>query len=121
MPRCDDLEDYATKIKNSNGLTMADFPVLRCIPRENYLLYNVAGTSEQNSINLIFEECGGKYSKTKEFESVLKEEAIQAALDAGVDPNSIEIETWEWNDPNCDPAVTDCDYGLDEVPVDDDD
>jgi len=76
MPFCADFDDYSQKVRNSNGLTIADFTVLRCIPNENFELYNVAGSSEQSSITLIFEECGGKYQKSKEFESVLKEEAI---------------------------------------------
>ena len=40
---------------------MGDFDVLRCIPYDSFELYNVAGTAEQNSITLLFEECGGKY------------------------------------------------------------
>lgn len=61
MPQCQDRDDFANKIRYSNGLTLADFDVMRCIPAEFFELYNVAGTSEQNSITLLFEECGGKY------------------------------------------------------------
>ena len=61
MPQCEDVQDFQAKIKNSNGLQMGDFDVLRCIPYDSFELYNVAGTAEQNSITLLFEECGGKY------------------------------------------------------------
>ena len=71
MPQCEDLEDFRKKIENSDGLLLSDFPVLRCIPIQNFELYNVAGTKEQNSITLVFEECGGKYQKVKEFEAVV--------------------------------------------------
>ena len=47
--------------------------MLRCIPFANFELYNVAGSAEQNSITLIFEECGGKYQKSKEFDIVILE------------------------------------------------
>ena len=46
MPYCGDINDYQSKIENSNGLLMSDFGVLRCIPMSNFELYNVAGTSE---------------------------------------------------------------------------
>jgi len=61
MPICTDFEDFNKKVRNSSGLTSADFSVLRCIPNENFELYNVAGTTEKSSLTLIFEECGGKY------------------------------------------------------------
>ena len=32
MPGCEDINDYQNKIQNSNGLTIDDFPVLKCIP-----------------------------------------------------------------------------------------
>ena len=62
---------------------MQDFSVMRCIPSEFFEFYNVAGTSEQNSITLIFEECGGKYQKSKEFESIIREEAEKRAAETG--------------------------------------
>lgn len=76
MPFCEDIDDFSAKIKNSNGLKLSDFQVLRCIPMQNFELYNVAGTSEQNSITLIFEECGGKYQKVKEFDIVVQDNAV---------------------------------------------
>ena len=119
MPQCVDRKDFQDKIRNSNGLTMSDFDVMKCIPPANFELYNVAGTSDSSSITLLFEECGGKYQKSKEFESVIKEEAIAAALDAGRNPDLIVIEpvVWEWEKPDCDPSTEDCGYGLEEPPV----
>ena len=91
MPRCEDREDFSTKIKNSNGLAMTDFGVLRCIPTDSFELYNIAGTSEQSSITLIFEECGGKYEKEKEFQKVLQDQAITEALATGQNPTTIAL------------------------------
>ena len=91
MPKCEDKGDFLTKIENSNGLNALDFDVMRCIPPNFFEFYNVAGTSEQNSITLVFEECGGKYQKQKEFVSVLQEQAIEQALIEGVDPASVQV------------------------------
>ena len=55
---------------------MDDFAVMRCIPAEFFQFYNVAGTSQQSSITLLFEECGGKYQKSKEFEIIIQEQAV---------------------------------------------
>ena len=46
MPLCGDRDEFADKIRYSSGLSMSDFDVLRCIPKEHFSLYNVAGTSE---------------------------------------------------------------------------
>ena len=118
MPYCQDMKDFETKIENSNGLAMQDFSVMRCIPEEYFEFYNVAGTSEQNSITLIFEECGGKYQKSKEFEKVILEQAEKLAAETGQSVDSIiqEEEEWVWDNPNCDPSEKKCDYGLEEPP-----
>ena len=67
----------------------------------------------------MFEECGGKYQKSKEFTTVLREKAIQEALDNGLDPTLVNIveDVWEWSKPNCDPVNEKCDYGLPEPPT----
>lgn len=79
---CDEVEknDFSSKVENTNGVALQDFPVMRCIPRKNFNLYNVAGTTQVNSITLHFEQCGGKYAKTKEFPKVV-EKQIKDAID----------------------------------------
>lgn len=72
MPSCADIDDYYGKVENSNGLNKSDFSVLKCIPNEFFELFNIAGSSQQNSITLLFEECGGKYQKSKEFVEVIE-------------------------------------------------
>ena len=67
MPACENRDDFEEKIRNSSGLSIRDFDVMKCIPSRWFNFYNVAGTSEQSSITLLFEECGGKYQKSKEF------------------------------------------------------
>ena len=49
---------------------------------------------------------------------MIKQEAIQNALDTGVDPDSIVIEEpiWEWTAPDCDPLIEDCSFGLEDAP-----
>ena len=66
---CDwtEREEFAEKVDNSNGVFIGDWPRMYCIPREKFSLYNVAGSTEINSIALIFDQCGGKYSYGKEF------------------------------------------------------
>ena len=60
-------EEFSEKVDNSNGVFIGDWPRMYCIPREKFSLYNVAGSTEINSISLIFDQCGGKYSYGKEF------------------------------------------------------
>ena len=67
MPACENRAEFEEKIRNSSGLSIRDFDVMKCIPSRWFNFYNVAGTSEQSSITLLFEECGGKYQKSKEF------------------------------------------------------
>ena len=67
MPTCENRDDFEEKIRNSSGLSIRDFDVMKCIPSRWFNFYDVAGTSEQSSITLLFEECGGKYQKSKEF------------------------------------------------------
>ena len=55
----------------------------------------------------------------KEFENVVREQAIQDALASGVPIDQVEIETepWEWTKEGCDPEIDDdCDFGLEEAP-----
>ena len=49
---------------------------------------------------------------------MLREKAIQEALDNGLDPTLINLEepVWEWVKPNCDPVTEKCDYGLPDAP-----
>lgn len=102
MPKCTDRADFERKIEHSNGLNFNDFNVMRCIPENRFEFYNVAGTSEQNSITLIFEECGGKYQKPKPLPVV---ESL----------TPVEVE-WTWEKADCDEATEDCGYGLEEPP-----
>lgn len=44
-----------------------------CIPKDNFFLYNEAGVKNKNSISLVFEQCGGKFSKEKEFPEVVRQ------------------------------------------------
>ena len=66
--------DFEAKVNNTNGVVLSDFLVMRCIPSDTFFLYNVAGTRETNSFTLIFEQCGGKYAKTKEFAEVVEQQ-----------------------------------------------
>ena len=84
-----------------------------CIPKESFQFYNVAGAQNKNSISLIFEQCGGKFAKEKEFQEVLELQK-QDAIAAGIDPEDIIEDTWEWTAPDCDPEVEDCGFGLSE-------
>jgi len=110
----EDKDDFALKVLNSVGLTMVDFPVMRCIPRENFELFNVAGTTNRNSISLIFEQCGGKFSKAKEFPAVIKQNR-EIAIAEGLDPSEIPDDTWKWTDPSCLPGDS-CDLGFELTP-----
>ena len=107
---CDpvEMEDFALKVNNTNGVELIDFPVMRCIPREKFNLHNVAGTPEVNSITLHFEQCGGKYAVSKAFPPT--EQEIQKSIDEndGIIPPS--APEWEWTKPNCDPLVEDCGF-----------
>lgn len=49
---------------------------------------------------------------------MIKELAIQEAISSGQDPATVVIEepVWEWTAADCDPAVSDCGFGLDEPP-----
>ena len=105
---CDPAEkdDFAGKVAYSNGVVLSDFPVMRCIPRDTFDLYNVPGTTEVNSITLHFEQCGGKFAVSKE--PPLTEQEKQVYIDSGSEP-PLEPE-WEWTKPNCDPLVEDCGF-----------
>ena len=50
------------KVNFSAGLSEADFPSLKCIPPEEFSLYNDPEKNLANSIGLLFEQCGGKNS-----------------------------------------------------------
>lgn len=111
-------DDFEARVENTNGVNMADFLVMRCIPRDTFNFYNVAGTTEANSISLIFEQCGGKYAKSKEFQAVL-EQQIEEAIANGADPSTLPdaAEEWQWTDPYCDPSEENCALpGLAETP-----
>ena len=74
LAKCDPSErsDFDRKVENTNGIAPQDFPYMLCIEREQFNLFNVAGSTERNSITLHFEQCGGKYAKSKEFPEVIK-------------------------------------------------
>ena len=115
LEKCDEIDknDFEKKVNNTNGVTLSDFVHMRCISRETFSLYNVAGTTEVSSFTLIFEQCGGKYAKTKEFPDVI-EKQIQQQIAEGADPSTLPSTTWEWTIPNCD---SDCEIdGLVETP-----
>ena len=62
LPACEDRADFVAKANMTSGLSADDFDMLKCIPAEEFSLYNDAGSNLFNSITLLFEQCGGKYS-----------------------------------------------------------
>ena len=65
-----------------------------------------------NSIGLIFEQCGGKYSIEKKSAAEVEAERL-AAIEAGADPDQLpEEEEWVWVDPGC----VGCDLGFARTP-----
>ena len=69
MSACEgeDEKAFNETVKNSNGIQLSDFGKLKCIPPQRFNLYNDASSPDANSISLIFEQCGGKYQKPKDF------------------------------------------------------
>ena len=62
LPACEDKEDFNRKIKYSSELSEDDFDKMKCIPADSFSLYNDAESKVKNTISLIFEQCGGRYS-----------------------------------------------------------
>ena len=55
---------------------------MRCIPRDTFEFYNEPGTQNISSIQLNFEQCGGKYAQEKDFDYEIAAER-EAALASG--------------------------------------
>ena len=91
----EDERVFTDTVKNSNGIELADFGKLRCIPPQHFELYNEAGTPNARTIALIFEQCGGKYQKTKDF----RPESTSA--DSNLEDNQ-SVEPWQWTPVGCD-------------------
>ena len=90
------LPDFDEKAKNAITVNQQDFPTMRCIPNKLFNFWNEPGTTEQNKITLLFEQCGGKYSKPKKFPEEIEAEK-KALEEQGVDPAEIEKElAWKW-------------------------
>ena len=68
MTSCDaeDKDEFNLKVAYSSGLSESDFAHLKCIPKENFTLFNEPEKNLANSIGLLFEQCGGKNSKEVE-------------------------------------------------------
>ena len=63
LTACENEEDFFRKVNYTSGLSETDYPNLKCIPADNFTLYNDPGKNLANSIGLLFEQCGGKNSE----------------------------------------------------------
>ena len=55
LPRCDDEDDFLAKARYTSGLNSSDFSKLRCIPADQFSLYNLPNENFANSIGILFE------------------------------------------------------------------
>lgn len=97
LERCSDSgkDTFLSRAERSSGIKPTDFDNMYCVDEDQFLFFNEAGTPKRNSITLIFEQCGGKYTTNK---------------------SSSSGSNWVWIDPNCDPLTEDCSLGLKPTP-----
>ena len=68
------------KARYTSGLNSSDFSKLKCIPADQFSLYNLPNENFANSIGILFEQCGGKYQAEKDLPEGYDPAQIQANL-----------------------------------------